>query len=901
MQTKPSIVGISWRTLLANGKSSATHGFLCAIKGHRVSGGIKAAVAQGTVASAKKILWDSLLRKTMANTKERIDALEAQIQGMFKSDQDAPGILKQFSLRLDTLEVNLEATDNARYAQNMEWEVRFQELQDRVEHHARQVEGGAEHSSRPRVPEPKSYGGAHDAKELENFLFDIEQYFRAIRVDSEVTKVSMAAMYLVGDAKLWGRKKYAEIEDGTCVINTWDILKRELKSQFFPKNTAFNARKALLECKHTGSVREYCQAFSALMLDISDMFAVDRLFFFIEGLKPWARTELNRRWVNNLNEAIIAAESLSDYNSEPQTPSERKSKQNTSGEVKKPPFRGCFLCQGPHVIASCPQRQMMNAFFDNIGQVQRGEQSGSQSRHPPTEEQTDAQDYEEEDAVGAFPQWCNAVTTQVGNPGKSLTGEKPKDMPPKKKGDVPGKGLMYVDIKVNGKAIRAMVDTGATHNYISSTEVERLGLTLEKGCRRVKAINSAAQPVAGIARSFLIKIDPYEGRTNFSVVIMDDFKLILGLEFLRDTKTTVCTNSLAMLGRGVLIQDCHPVAYESRKLNEAERRYTTHEKELLAVVHCLRVWRHYLLGSSFIVRTDNTAVSHFLSKSKLNSKQARWQELLAEFNFMLEYRAGSTNSVADALSRRAELDQVALMAMNAIVRADSRVAINIGKKIRKGLTRDPVAQQLLKLIKSDKTRQFWQEDGLLMTKGRRKYEGPLTIVKKIGKMAYKVDPPHWWSRQLHPVFHVSILKPFYEGTVDPSRGQIKRQGLKPKAAGKRVAEAILNDRVITASRKRHQEYLVKWQEYIEDENTWERAADLSAYTDKIEAYQMQKLTRASTTLVGENVTGCPLHPPSTAPSRPSSTASMRPRKFFKSRARAPNCSARARQKPTVKI
>ncbi|KAK3010186.1 hypothetical protein RJ639_010771 [Escallonia herrerae] len=1009
----------------------------------------------------------------MANTKERIDALEAQIRDMFKSDQDAPGILKQFSLRLDALEVNLEATDNTRYAESMEWEGKFQELQDRVEHRARHSEALVE----PRVPEPKSYGGARDAKELENFLFDIEQYFRAIRVDSEATKVSMAAMYLVGDAKLWWRKKYAEIEDGSCVINTWEILKRELKSQFFPENTAFNARKALLECKHTGSVREYCQAFSALMLDISDMSAVDRLFFFMEGLKPWVRTELNRRRVNNLNEAIIAAESLSDYNSEPQRPPQRgnpsrgiggkkpggpvpnqswgsksswasnsstqqksgvgfkaKPDASTSGEVKKPPFRGCFLCQGPHVIANCPQRQMMNAFFDNIGQVQRGEQSGSRPRHPPTDEQTDTQDYEEEDAVGAFPQWCNVVTTQVGNPKKSSTGEEPKDMPLKKKGDVPGKGLMYVDIKVNGKAIRAMVDTGATHNYISSTEVERLGLTLEKGCGRVKAINSAAQPVAGIARSAMSE-DP--------VLALPDVS----------KSFEVHTDASDFALGGVLMQEGHPVAYESRKLNEAERRYTTHEKELLAVVHCLRIWRHYLLGSSFIVRTDNTAVSHFLSQSKLTSKQARWQELLAEFNFMLEYRTGSTNSVADALSRRAELDQVALMAMNAIVRADSRVAINIGKKIKKALTRDPVAQQLLKLIESAEdtaqlffkyvvkywgmpqdivsdrdsrfTGNFWTElfklfgsqlsmsssyhpesDGQterfnsmleeylrhfvsatqknwvklldvaqlcfnsrkssstgksafeivngqqpllphtvnvpnagkspraisfseewkqnidlahsylekaarrmkkhadknrrsqefnvgdkvmvkLLQQDRKflrgrdsrllqKYEGPLTIVKKIGKMAYKVDPPHWWSRQLHPVFHVSMLKPFYEDTANPSRGQIKRQGLKPKAAGKRVAEAILNDRVIIASRKRHQEYLVKWQGQMDEENTWERAADLSAYADKIEAYHMQKLTRASTALVGENVTGCPLHPPSTAPPRPSSSAPPRP-------------------------
>ncbi|KAK3018411.1 hypothetical protein RJ639_004710 [Escallonia herrerae] len=158
----------------------------------------------------------------------------------------------------------------------------------------------------------------------------------------------------------------------------------------------------------------------------------------------------------------------------------------------------------------------------------------------------------------------------------------------------------------------------------------------------------------------------------------------------------------------------------------------------------------------------------------------------------------------------------------------------------------------------------------------QKYEGPLTIVKKIGKMAYKVDLPHWWSRQLHPVFHASMLKPFYEDTADPSRGQIKRQGLKPKATRKRVAEAILNDRVITAFHKRHQEYLVKWQGHMDEENTWEQAADLSAYADKIEAYHMQKLTRASTALVGENVTGCPLHPPSTVPPRPSSSAPLRP-------------------------
>ncbi|KAL4313522.1 hypothetical protein GQ457_01G002970 [Hibiscus cannabinus] len=99
---------------------------------------------------------------------------------------------------------------------------------------------------------------------------------------------------------------------------------------------------------------------------------------------------------------------------------------------------------------------------------------------------------------------------------------------------------------------------------------------------------------------------------------------------------------------GVLMQEGHPVAFESRKLNETERRYTVHEKEMTAVVHCLRTWRHHVLGSRFVVYTDN--VANVLG-SKLSPKQARWQEFLAEFDFTMEYKPGKVNFVADALSR----------------------------------------------------------------------------------------------------------------------------------------------------------------------------------------------------------------------------------------------------------
>ncbi|KAL0430804.1 UNVERIFIED_CONTAM: hypothetical protein Sradi_0706400 [Sesamum radiatum] len=64
---------------------------------------------------------------------------------------------------------------------------------------------------------------------------------------------------------------------------------------------------------------------------------------------------------------------------------------------------------------------------------------------------------------------------------------------------------------------------------------------------------------------------------------------------------------------GVLMRDGHPESFESMKLKDVERRYSVHEKELLTVVDCLRLWWHYLLGSPFMVKTDNTAVSHFMT------------------------------------------------------------------------------------------------------------------------------------------------------------------------------------------------------------------------------------------------------------------------------------------------
>src|SRR6476469_3057543 len=119
------------------------------------------------------------------------------------------------------------------------------------------------------------------------------------------------------------------------------------------------------------------------------------------------------------------------------------------------------------------------------------------------------------------------------------------------------------------------------------------------------------------------------------------------------TKLYRCVTDASDFGLGaVLLQEGHPIAFESRKLNSAEQNYTTTEREMLAVVHALRVWQCYLEGVYFEVETDHKCNTFFQSQPNLSRRQARWSEFLQRFGkFKWDYRPGEQN-VADALSRR---------------------------------------------------------------------------------------------------------------------------------------------------------------------------------------------------------------------------------------------------------
>jgi hypothetical protein len=113
----------------------------------------------------------------------------------------------------------------------------------------------------------------------------------------------------------------------------------------------------------------------------------------------------------------------------------------------------------------------------------------------------------------------------------------------------------------------------------------------------------------------------------------------------------------------VLMQDDHVVAYASRQLRRHEAHYLTYDLELAAVVHTLKIWRHYLMGKRCELYTDQKSLKYIFTKLNLNLRQRRWLELIKDYDHGINYHPGKANVVADALSRRSHVSQLVVYSM----------------------------------------------------------------------------------------------------------------------------------------------------------------------------------------------------------------------------------------------
>ncbi|KAK1681407.1 hypothetical protein QYE76_042255 [Lolium multiflorum] len=106
---------------------------------------------------------------------------------------------------------------------------------------------------------------------------------------------------------------------------------------------------------------------------------------------------------------------------------------------------------------------------------------------------------------------------------------------------------------------------------------------------------------------------------------------------------------------GVLMQNGKPVAYYSEKLDGARLNYPIYDKELYALVRVLEVWQHYLWPKEFIIHSDHESLKYLKSQHTLNKRHAKWVEFIESFPYVIKYKKGKDNVVADALSRKLTL------------------------------------------------------------------------------------------------------------------------------------------------------------------------------------------------------------------------------------------------------
>src|SRR5260221_6000318 len=94
----------------------------------------------------------------------------------------------------------------------------------------------------------------------------------------------------------------------------------------------------------------------------------------------------------------------------------------------------------------------------------------------------------------------------------------------------------------------------------------------------------------------------------------------------------------------------------SKSFSDSERNYQIHDKEMLAIMHALEEWRHFLEGSDqkFEIHTDHKNLSYFREAHKLNHHQARWSLYLSRFDFVLTHKPRRQMGRPDALLGRVD-------------------------------------------------------------------------------------------------------------------------------------------------------------------------------------------------------------------------------------------------------
>jgi hypothetical protein len=116
----------------------------------------------------------------------------------------------------------------------------------------------------------------------------------------------------------------------------------------------------------------------------------------------------------------------------------------------------------------------------------------------------------------------------------------------------------------------------------------------------------------------------------------------------------------------VLMQEGRPLAFTNKQLSEINLVKSIYEKEMLTILHAVDLWRPYLLGKHFQIKTDHQSLKYFLEQRISSREQQKWVTKLFGYDYEIIYKKGKDNVVVDALSQKYE-DEGSLFSLSFIV------------------------------------------------------------------------------------------------------------------------------------------------------------------------------------------------------------------------------------------
>ena len=200
--------------------------------------------------------------------------------------------------------------------------------------------------------------------------------------------------------------------------------------------------------------------------------------------------------------------------------------------------------------------------------------------------------------------------------------------------------------------------------------------------RFIPSFSTIAAPIVNLTRKnvkFLWNENCQQAFDNLKAILCS--KVILQHPNFLDPFEISCDASQCAIG-AVLSQNERPVAYASRTLSPSEIRYSTIEKELLAVAWAVKYFRTYVYGTKFTVFTDHKPLLGLHKSRQITPRLLRLFFKLSEYDIKLVYKPGIQNNVADALSRLPTTEIVQSITTDQIAEAFKNITPMTDKKLQ---------------------------------------------------------------------------------------------------------------------------------------------------------------------------------------------------------------------------